>query len=374
MSASWPCVRVPLGDRAYDIVIGHGALAELPRRLGSLAKRKCVYVLTDETVARFHFNPLAALLGQHGYAALHLSLPAGEGTKSFETLGRVLDWLIREGAERSDVLIAFGGGVIGDLGGLAASLMKRGMGFVQVPTTLLAQVDSSVGGKTAVNAPAGKNLIGAFYQPKLVIADTSLLSTLPRLQLAAGYAEIVKYGVINNAGFFDWLEKNGPRVMALDADSVAHAVKVSCQSKAGIVTEDETETGVRQLLNLGHTFGHALEAANQYRDDLVHGEAVAIGMVMALAYSARLRLAPSQDVQALINVLEAAGLRTGYPGGGRFAPDILVRLMKDDKKARGGKVPLILARGIGESFIYPDADLSDVEAFLDSHRGHAGAK
>jgi 3-dehydroquinate synthase len=279
-------VSVDLGARSYDILVGHGALAELGPRLLPMLKQKRVFVLTDEHVEAAHRARVEAVLSASGITSSWLALTPGEKTKTFSNLEAILDWLLEGGADRSDILVALGGGVIGDIAGLSANLMKRGMGFVQVPTTLLAQVDSSVGGKTAVNSPRGKNLIGAFYQPRLVIADTELLATLPARELRAGYAEIVKYGLINDPAFFDWLEANGARVLALEADAITYAVAVSCRAKAAIVAEDETEKGVRALLNLGHTFGHALEAANNYRPDLLHGEAVAIGMALAFRYGA----------------------------------------------------------------------------------------
>ncbi len=371
MTAALSHVSVSLGDRSYEIVIGQQALNVLAPRLNTFLKRPRAFVLTDDTVHACVGDRLAVALD--GITLDTLSLTPGEATKSFDTLGRVLGWLIEAGAERSDVLIALGGGVIGDLAGLAASLMKRGMSFVQVPTTLLAQVDSSVGGKTAVNSPAGKNLIGAFYQPRLVIADTSLLATLPRRELAAGYAEIVKYGLINDAAFFDWLETNGADVMALKPAAIAHAVATSCRAKAAIVAEDETETGVRQLLNFGHTFGHALEAANHYQSSLLHGEAVALGSVLALHYSARLGLAPLTDAHRAATVLARAGLPVTLTGlvGGPYLPAHLAELMRADKKAKGGKVALILARGIGAAFVHADADLADVRAFLETQTATA---
>lgn len=359
-------VRVDLGARAYDILVGHGALAELGARLSALVKRPRAFVLTDETVARHHRAALESAVSGAGIKLDWLALPPGEKTKSFSNLEGVLDWLLAGGADRGDVLIAFGGGVIGDMGGLAASLMKRGMGFVQVPTTLLAQVDSSVGGKTAVNTPRGKNLIGAFYQPRLVIADTALLATLPERELKAGYAEILKYGLINDAPFFDWLSVNGSKVLALDPAAARHAVATSCAAKAAIVVEDETETGVRQLLNLGHTFGHALEAANEYGADLLHGEAVAAGMALAFRYGAEIGVTPAADAARVTNVLAASGLPASLAGRDRtrFAAAHLAKLMQQDKKARGGRVSLILARGIGAAYIHPDADLASIEAFL----------
>jgi len=331
-----------------------------------MLKRPRAFVLTDETVARHHKGALEAAVKTAGIQLDWYALPPGEKTKSFAQLEGVLDWLLAGGADRGDTLIAFGGGVIGDMGGLAASLMKRGMGFVQVPTTLLAQVDSSVGGKTAVNTPRGKNLIGAFYQPRLVIADTSLLATLPERELKAGYAEIVKYGLINDAAFFDWLAVNGQKVLALEPEAARYAVARSCAAKAAIVAEDETETGVRQLLNLGHTFGHAFEAANEYREDLLHGEAVALGMALAFRYGAASGITPAADAARVGEILGASGLPVSLNGmdPARFAASRLAALMQQDKKARAGRVPLILARGIGAAYVHPDADLASVERFL----------
>ncbi len=365
-AASFETVRVDLGARAYDILVGHGALTELGPRLALLVKRPRAFVLTDETVMRHHKARLEAAVAGAGIKLDWMALPPGEQTKTFAQLGHVLDWLLAGGADRGDVLIAFGGGVIGDMGGLAASLMKRGMGFVQVPTTLLAQVDSSVGGKTAVNTPRGKNLVGAFYQPRLVIADTELLATLPEREMRAGYAEILKYGLINDAPFFDWLSTNGRKVLALEPEAARYAVARSCAAKAAIVVEDETETGVRQLLNLGHTFGHALEAANGYGPDLLHGEAVALGMAIAFRYGAELGVTPPADARRVADVIRASGLPADLGGRDRahFTAPRLTELMQQDKKARGGRVPLILARGIGASYIHPDADLASIEAFL----------
>ncbi len=365
-TASIETVRVDLGARAYDILVGHGALTELGPRLALLVKRPRAFVLTDETVMRHHKARLETAVAGAGIKLDWMALPPGEQTKTFAQLGHVLDWLLAGGADRGDVLIAFGGGVIGDMGGLAASLMKRGMGFVQVPTTLLAQVDSSVGGKTAVNTPRGKNLVGAFYQPRLVIADTELLATLPEREMKAGYAEILKYGLINDAPFFDWLSANGRKVLALEPEAARYAVARSCAAKAAIVVEDETETGVRQLLNLGHTFGHALEAANGYGPDLLHGEAVALGMAIAFRYGAELGVTPPADARRVADVIRASGLPADLGGRDRtrFTAPRLTELMQQDKKARGGRVPLILARGIGASYIHPDADLASIEAFL----------
>ena len=360
-------VRVDLGARSYDILAGPGALSELGARLSLMLKRPRVFVLSDETVARLHMPRLEAALKPAGIEILSRVVQPGEQTKSLSQLDDTLNWLFEAGADRSDYLLAFGGGVIGDLAGFAASVMKRGMGFIQIPTTLLAQVDSSVGGKTAVNTSHGKNLIGAFYQPRLVIADSELLATLPEREIRAGYAEVIKYGLINDPDFFEWLEVHGPAVQALKPEAISEAVARSCQAKADIVSQDEREGGVRALLNLGHTFGHALEAANQYGPELLHGEAVGCGMAMALRYSHRTGLADGQDAQRAERLLNTSGLITRVQDlqGGPYPADLLLNAMKQDKKARAGRVPLILTRGIGRAFIQPDADLSDVQSFLE---------
>ncbi len=359
-------VTVGLGERSYDIHIGHGLLNRLGALLTPLVKRPRIFVLTDETVAGLHLKALETGLQGSGISPFVFTVPAGEKTKNWDQLGEILNWLLDEGAGRDDVLIAFGGGVIGDLTGLAAALLKRGMGLVQVPTTLLAQVDSSVGGKTAVNTVHGKNLVGAFYQPRLVIADTALLSTLPERERRAGYAEIIKYGLIDDASFVDWLEANGKAVMALEPEAIAHAVSVSCQAKARIVSQDEREGGVRAMLNLGHTFGHTLEAANQYGPALLHGEAVGTGMSLALRYSVRLGLMERSVADRACALLKAGGLEPDLSklAGGPYVAAELTEAMRQDKKVRAGRVPLILARGIGKAFIHPDADLSDVTDFL----------
>lgn len=366
MQAARRRVRVELGARGYDILIGPGLLGKIGQYLAPFVSRPRVFVVTDETVSGLHLDALKQGLGPAGFSAEVFTLVPGESTKSFETLQQVLNWLLQAGAGRDDVLMAFGGGVVGDLTGLAASLMKRGMRLVQVPTTLLAQVDSSVGGKTAINTSEGKNLIGAFYQPQLVLADADVLTTLPVREKRAGYAEIVKYGLIDDASFFESLERSGEQVVALQPTVLADAIARSCEAKARIVAEDEREGGVRALLNLGHTFGHAFEAANRYGPELLHGEAVGLGLVLALRYSARLGLMVADDAARATAVLERAGLTTRIAAleGGPYLAHELVGHMRQDKKARGGRVPLILARGIGQSFIHPDADLSDVEVFL----------
>lgn len=360
-------VRVELGTRSYDILIGSGLLADAGKLIAPLASQPRVFVVTDETVAGLHLAGLEAGLAGAGLRVNTRTLAAGEATKSMRELEGVLDWLIGAGAGRDDILIALGGGVIGDLAGFAASTMKRGMKFIQIPTTLLAQVDSSVGGKTAINTAHGKNLVGTFYQPRLVLADTDVLATLPERQKRAGFAEIIKYGLIDDSPFFDLLEAAGTDVIALKPDAIAQAVARSCQAKARIVAQDEREGGVRALLNLGHTFAHALEAANRFGPELLHGEAVGTGMALAFRYSARLGLISASEATRVTRALETAGLLTDIRAldGGPYRAGELVEFMRQDKKASGARVPLILARGIGESFIHPDADLGDVKIFLE---------
>ena len=283
-------VTVPLGARAYDVRIGAGVLARAGAEIAPLLRRPRVAVVTEERVAARHLATLEAGLAAAGIAAAVLALPPGEGTKGWSALERTVEWLIGEKVARDDLVVAFGGGVIGDLAGFAAAVLRRGVGFVQIPTTLLAQVDSSVGGKTGINSPHGKNLVGAFHQPRLVLADTGLLDTLPERDFLAGYAEVVKYGLLGDAGFFAWLEVNAPSLRSGDPDARQHAVRRSCEMKAALVARDETERGDRALLNLGHTFGHALEAATGYSDRLLHGEAVSIGCVLAFELSSRLGL------------------------------------------------------------------------------------
>ena len=359
-------VRVDLAERSYDIVIGPRLIANAGVWLKPFAKQTRVFVISDETVWHLHGGALRAGLTDSDFSVIEKILPPGESTKNWTLLGETLDWLLAQGASRDDVLVAFGGGVIGDLTGLAASLLKRGMQFVQIPTTLLAQVDSSVGGKTAVNSQHGKNLVGAFYQPRLVLADTHILSTLPERERRAGYAEIIKYGLINDPGFIEWLTDHSTRVLNLDPESIGKAVAVSCRAKAAIVAQDEREGGVRALLNLGHTFGHALEAENAYRANLLHGEAVGTGMALALRYSARLGLMPQDEAQRGVALIAESGLITELNSvpGGPYRAEKLVAAMQQDKKARAGRVPLILAKGLGNAFIYPNADLSDVQVFL----------
>ncbi len=370
-SAVAKSVTVALGERSYNIEIGAGVLQRAGELLTPLASGSRVFVVTDETVAALHLSAFEAALTEAGLTANTRTIAPGEGSKSVASLEALLNWLIGAGAGRDDLLVALGGGVVGDLTGLAASLMKRGMQFVQAPTTLLAQVDSSVGGKTAVNTALGKNLIGAFYQPRLVLADSDVLKTLPQRELQAGYAEIIKYGLIDDPDFFGWLEQNGPRVLALEPAVIAEAVARSCAAKARIVALDEREGGVRALLNLGHTFAHALEAANRFGPELLHGEAVGTGLALAMRYSARLGLMGGADAERATRAIAASGLRTeiGALEGGPYRASALVDYMRQDKKARGQSVPLILAHGLGEAFIHVEADLADVRTFLEEETG-----
>jgi len=362
-------VRVDLGDRGYDILIGPGLIAEAGRHVAAVAAGRPLVVLTDDTVARLHLDALTASLTGAGARVLDpVVVPAGEASKDWSALGDVMDALLARGIERRTVLVALGGGVVGDLGGFAAAIALRGIDFVQVPTTLLAQVDSSVGGKTGVNSRHGKNLIGAFHQPLLVLADTDVLDTLPRRELLAGYAEVVKYGLIGDPAFFDWLQAHGPAVIAGDPAARAHAIRVGCAAKADIVARDEREGGLRELLNLGHTFGHALEAEAGYGSALLHGEAVAVGMVMAFDLSVRMGLCAPDDAALVRRHLagmglpvDAAFLKQAAPHGTWTADALLAHTAKD-KKVKDGKVTFILARGIGRAFRCRDVDPADVRA------------
>ena len=363
-------LRVDLGDRSYDIVVGAGMLASAGNAIRAAAGSGRCWIVTDETVAPLYLDTVATSLQAAGLDALPIVLPSGEGTKAFATVEHIVNTVLDAAPERSSTLIALGGGVIGDVTGFAASIILRGINFIQIPTTLLAQVDSSVGGKTGINTRHGKNLAGAFYQPKLVIADTGALDTLPRRELLAGYAEVVKYGLIRDAGFFDWLEANAGAVIdgKGDAGRAArqYAVRASCAAKAAVVAEDERENGVRALLNFGHTFGHALEAETGFGAELLHGEAVAIGMIMALDMSVALGLCPQPESDRARRHFAATGLPVGLPSaqGRHWDAATLVRHMGHDKKVRDGRVTFILARGIGDAFVSRDVNLEDVERLL----------
>ena len=360
-------VHVDLGARAYDVVIGAGLLAEAGAYVAPLlGRKKRVAVLTDETVGALHLEALRTGLAAEDIDMAALALPAGESTKAWPQFSRAVEWLLEQKVERGDLVVAFGGGVIGDLGGFAAAVLRRGVRFVQIPTTLLAQVDSSVGGKTGINAPQGKNLIGAFHQPSLVLADTAILGTLAPRDFLAGYGEVVKYGLLGDAAFFDWLEANAPAMAAGDMDKRLYAVKRSVEMKAEIVARDETEQGDRALLNLGHTFCHALEAATGYSDRLLHGEGVAIGCALAFELSARLGLCPQEDPSRVRAHIKAMGMKLDLSDIAGDLPDAeaLVDLMAQDKKVVDGQLRFILARGIGAAFVTADVPRAAVVDLL----------
>ena len=368
-------VAVDLAGRPYDIVIGRHLLAQAGERINALSPGARVAIVTDETVAALHLGALQGALDAAGISHSAIVMPAGETTKSWAHLGKVVEAILAARLERSDLVIAFGGGVIGDLTGFAAAIVRRGMRYVQIPTTLLAQVDSSVGGKTAVNSPHGKNLIGAFHQPALVLADTALLDTLSERDMRAGYAETVKYGLIDQPDLYDWLEAGAWRgIFSGDIDR-EQAVYKACLSKAVVVARDELETGDRALLNLGHTFGHALEHAVGYDPArLIHGEGVAIGMALAHRFSQRLGLICGQDVVRVVRHLEAVGLPTrlqDVPGGVGSASSLLDAIYQD-KKVKRGKLTFILTRGLGRSFIESGIDPAAVQDFLTEELGDDG--
>ena len=359
-------VKVPLGDRAYEVLIGPGLLQRAGELIGARLGRARCAIVTDANVAKLHLDTIAAALSAEGRLAGSITLPPGESTKSFRELAPLCERLLELGIERGDLVVALGGGVIGDLAGFAAAILRRGVRFVQVPTSLLAQVDSSVGGKTGIDTPQGKNLIGAFHQPGLVLADTDTLRTLPLRELRAGYAEVAKYGLLGDAPFFAWLEKNHPAVFALEDEPLTHAVETSVKAKAGIVGRDETEQGERALLNLGHTFGHAFEAWCGYSDRLLHGEAIAIGMAIAFRFSAARGDCSAADAARAAAHFAAVGLPTRIDEipGDKPGIDAMMRLMAQDKKVRQGKLTFILARGIGEAYIAHDVPDAEVRAYL----------
>jgi 3-dehydroquinate synthase len=365
-------IRVDLGTRAYDILVGPDLVARAGELLVARLGKARAAVVTDDNVARHHLPALEASLVAVGRHAGTIVMPPGEATKSFAELGRLSEALLALKLERGDVIIALGGGVIGDLAGFAASILRRGIRFVQIPTSLLAQVDSSVGGKTGINTPQGKNLIGAFHQPSLVLADTDALSTLPPREMRAGYAEVAKYGLLGDAPFFAWLERHWQSVFGNDPAFLTEAIVVSVTAKARIVERDETETGDRMLLNLGHTFGHALEAWAGYSSRLLHGEAVAIGMCQAARFSAHLGLCPADTASRIESHLHMVGLPTRVahiPGTDRPEPQALFALMQQDKKVQGGRLTLILLRAIGDAFVTRDVDAAEVAAFLEREVG-----
>ena len=360
-------VTVELGDRRYPIHIEAGLLARAADHLAPLARGRTMAIVTDENV-RPHADALQAVLAAAGVTSEAIVLPPGEKTKSWEHLAGLCDRLLDLGVERGDHVVALGGGVIGDLVGFACAILKRGCHFVQIPTTLLAQVDSSVGGKTAINTRAGKNLIGAFHQPAMVLIDPSLLDTLPLREVRAGYAEVVKYGLIDDAAFFEWCEANGAALLAGDPAARDHAIAHAVAAKARIVAADEHETnGTRALLNLGHTFGHALEAEAGFSQKLIHGEGVAAGCSLAFAFSAAQGIGSGQDAGRVAAHFRAVGLPDGLAAAGIAASGAtLVEHMRHDKKMAAGTLPFLLARGIGETYLDRTVDLAAVEAFLDA--------
>ncbi len=367
-------VHVDLAGRSYDIKIGQGLLHDAARHIAPFLNRKFVAIVTDENVAAVHLPTLQAALKVAEIESKAITMPAGEATKSYGHFAEVCEGLLNVGVERKDIVIALGGGVIGDLTGFAAATLRRGVNYIQIPTSLLAQVDSSVGGKTGINSKHGKNLIGAFHQPLLVLADLDVLKTLPQRQRAAGYAEIVKYGLLGDSTFYDWLDIHVEAMMAGDVARTQHAVKTSCQMKARIVAEDETETGVRALLNLGHTFGHSLEAATGYSSTLLHGEAVAIGMVQAFGFSEMLGHCDQGLSRKVADHLRRAGLPTHVSDVAAKLPpaEALLKLMYQDKKAQGGKLTFILAKSIGETFIAKGVAEANVLAFLKNDLSKSG--
>ncbi|AWW74523.1 3-dehydroquinate synthase [Erythrobacter sp. KY5] len=364
-------IRVELGGRSYNVLVGRGLLDDTvvqAREFIEPFAGRPVPIVADVNARKFHGERLATSLASEGHEISWYDVEPGESSKSWESLERLTDWLLDLGITRSDHVFALGGGVVGDLVGFACAILKRGCGFVQLPTTLLSQVDSSVGGKTAINTRSGKNLIGAFHQPSLVLADTQALDTLPDREMRAGYAEVLKYGLLGDAEFFAWLETNGPDVLARSPDALARAVATSIEAKARIVAEDERETsGRRALLNLGHTFGHALEAETGFSDRLLHGEAVALGMVLAARYSARRGQLSPDDADRAAAAIAATGLpsqiaQLDIQSDGAT----LVDHMRHDKKMEAaGTLPFLLLKGLGDAYMARDVDLADVAAFLD---------
>ncbi|MEO9468802.1 3-dehydroquinate synthase [Parasphingorhabdus sp.] len=361
-------IPVNLAERSYDICVEAGSLANAGTHLEPYASNGRLFVITDDNVGKNWLPALEAALSEKGLNVVSHVLPAGEQTKSWNVLEDLTDWLLAGGVERSDTLVALGGGVIGDLTGFAASVIKRGCNFVQLPTSLLSQVDSSVGGKTAINSKAGKNLVGSFYQPSFVLIDPLVLNSLPDRELKAGYAEVIKYGLIDNPAFFDWCEQNSYAVLDRNSDALSHAIAQSVTAKAAIVAEDEKEmSGKRALLNLGHTFGHALEAETGYSNKLVHGEAVAAGMALAFGYSVRRGHCDASDAARVEAILQSADLPHNLQTASvRASGKQLIGHMLHDKKMSAGTLPFLLANGIGQTFLAHDVDLDDVARFLDA--------
>ena len=364
-SADETIVPVALGTRAYDIAIGRGAIETLGARIKALRPAAKTVILSDDTVAAKHLATVERVLKASGIETSAIKVAPGEGSKNYATFEKVCEAIIAARIERNDLVVALGGGVIGDLAGFAAASVRRGLDFVQVPTSLLAQVDSSVGGKTGINSRQGKNLIGAFHQPILVIADTALLDTLPPREFRAGYAEVAKFGMLGDADFFSWLETNWQDVFA-GKPAREHAIAVCCRGKAGVVSRDERETGERALLNLGHTFGHAFEAGAGYSQRLLHGEAVALGCTLAFEFSARRGLVGDNTATRVREHLKAVGLPTRVQDveGGVPDAETLMNLIAQDKKVKRGKLTFILVRGVGEAFVENDVDPAEVRSFL----------
>ncbi len=365
-------IEVALAGREYDVTIEAGAIDEMDKRLwdflpASIPGRPKIPFVADTNTYKLYSGAIAMAMGTEGYEADWFVVEPGEGAKSWAVLERLTDWLLALGVTRSDHVFALGGGVVGDLTGFACAVMKRGCGFVQIPTTLLAQVDSSVGGKTAINTGAGKNLIGAFHQPAAVLIDPLVLNTLPDREMRAGFAEVLKYGLLGDAEFFDWLEGNAAKVLEREPAALSHAIATSIRAKARIVAADERETsGVRALLNLGHTFGHALEAETGFSDRLLHGEAVALGMVLAAKYSARRGEISAQDADRAAAVIAASGLPSEIASlGMQCDGERLVDHMRHDKKMESDHLPFLLLKGIGAAYMARNVELSDVAAFLD---------
>lgn len=359
-------IAIPLADRSYDIVIGGNLLAELGTHLKPVLKSDRVIIVSDTEVARFWLHRTTGALEAACIQSHTVIIPSGEQSKQLDFFAGLIENILSHAPDRDTTILALGGGVVGDMAGFAASCALRGLPYVQIPTSLLAQVDSAVGGKTAVNSKHGKNLIGSFYQPQLVITDTSTLSTLPERHIRAGYAEILKYALIGDAAFFDWLDDNGEKLLALEPDALAHAIKTSCKAKAAIVAEDETEHGTRALLNLGHTFGHALEVETGMSDALLHGEAVALGMILAFETSVEMGLCPVEDLQKVQAHYAKLGLPCRLKDTGQtFDANALASHFAHDKKSKNGQPVFILARGIGKAFIEPAADMQKVLKILE---------
>lgn len=361
-------VHVPLAERSYDIHIQPQILDEASSYLNQRFEGRNCFTIMDENIVNTQWPRLKAALEKSGFSTSHLILPQGEATKSYPYFQQIVETLLEAKIERQDFVIALGGGVIGDIVGFAASSVRRGIGFVQIPTSLLAQVDSSVGGKTGINSPHGKNLIGAFYQPQMVLIDPTSLNTLSERHKKAGYAEVLKYALINNVAFYDWLEANGANLFQ-DQALLCEAIRMSVQSKADIVAQDEREGGVRALLNLGHTFGHALEKLTHYSERLVHGEGVAIGMVLAMGFSQQQGLFQGQDLTRITRHLQHMGLPTKISDiqGGITSPEDMLQAMYQDKKVEQGQLNLILSKGIGEAFMAKNINGQDVLKFLEQN-------